>query len=714
MAENKDTTEIEDDSWLAKATAWIASIPANVASFCTDNWLTNTAIPWTIDKVMATTKVTTGWVNTGTSIFTDEVKSWDWISKPGETAANISTWITNTVGLTGDDNSNSKQTLNNVVSILENVGSQFESITNSVYTIADGLTNTLGSTLQEFVSAYGDTVTNNSTFMTVIGKVVSSVATSMVDYQDGVTETQYGVNMEHSWKDTSSSFINTFKKGGNYTVKFLSTTPLDPGSSSENLYGTMMLGTPPVFTNMTDPNSRVYINTFLKDARFLSLTPGLPKYYGGTYTTANNQSNQTKDGNSQLQYLLRNGIDSSVTDKNKRYYEFSANYEEYFAYLETMLNTVRIKMGLATEDDNTYNLYSFTDTKTNTFDSRYNNSLGFYINPSGILSESIDNSQSGTGSEFASRVNSQAATYRQTNYITGMGTGSGVQNGARTASNLINTVLGLKSTMSEQFQIANSWSSNGKTKITKLAKFFAGAVLDVGKMAGSTDTSSLIQQFNTTNGMNVKYPELWEDSGFSKSVSINFEFISPYGDPESIYQHVYVPFLALLCFAMPRQADYNGYVSPFFVRADVPGVFTTDFGMISSMTWTRGGNSDLWSKDGLPLAISGTISIDDLYPYMAMTKRLSYMSANPNYSSFLNSFAGLHAVSNNSTDSLNDYFRQMINRVSGVDNMSNSKGLYNKYSSTQRQSNKNYNTQNKANKFTGINSRSITFLRSTK
>lgn len=711
-------TKIEDDSLLAKNTAWIMSIPSNIINWCADTelagWISDTAVPWITNKISTIVKNTTGVINTVTGVIDNEIQSWDWISKPGEIVANISTWITNTTGLTADEDSNNKQTLNNVVSILDNVGSQFESITNSIYTVYDGLTNTLGSTLQEFVSSYSDYNTEGSTFSTVIGKVISGIATSMVNYQDGVTETQFGISMEHSWKDTSSSFINTFKKGGNYTVKFLSTTPLDPGSSSENLYGTMMLGTPPVFTNMTDPNSRVYINTFLKDAKFLSLTPGLPKYYGGTYTTSNNQSNQTKDGNSQLQYLLRNGIDSSITDKNKRYYEFNTNYEEYFAYLETMLNTVRIKMGLATEDDTTYNLYSFTNTTTNTFDSRYNNSLGFYINPSGILSESIDNSASGTGSEFASQVNSQSSINRRTNYVTGMGTGSSTQSAGRTATNLINTVLGLKNTMSEQFSIASSWASSSKNAIAKLAKFAAGAVLDVGRMAGTTDTSALIQQFNTTNGMNVKYPELWEDSGFSKSVSINFEFISPYGDPESIYQHVYVPFLALLCFAMPRQADYNGYVSPFFVRADVPGVFTIDFGMISSMTWTRGGNSDLWSKDGLPLAISGTISIEDLYPYMAMTKRLSYMSANPNYSSFLNSFAGLHAVSNNGTDSLNNYFKQMINRVSGIDNMPESKGLYNKYSNTQRQSNKKYNTQNKANKFTGINSRSITFLRNTK
>ena len=79
-----------------------------------------------------------------------------------------------------------------------------------------------------------------------------------------------------------------------------------------------------------------------------------------------------------------------------------------------------------------------------------------------------------------------------------------------------------------------------------------------------------------SNGMKVMYPELWNNSDYSKSMTFDFNFVSPYGDPESIFRYVYVPFLALMCLAMPRQADDNGYVSPFFVRADLPGVISSD------------------------------------------------------------------------------------------------------------------------------------------
>jgi hypothetical protein len=182
--------------------------------------------------------------------------------------------------------------------------------------------------------------------------------------------------------------------------------------------------------------------------------------------------------------------------------------------------------------------------------------------------------------------------------------------------------------------------------------------------------------------MKVVYPELWSDSTYMKSVNINFEFISPYGDPLSVFQYVMVPFCALLCFAMPRQAADNGYVSPFFVRADIPGYFTSDLAMITDFTWTKGGESNLWTKDGLPRAISGSLTIQDLYPYLSMTKRFSFLSANPNYTVFLNNLAGLDVVYESDSESnMNDYWKEMLNRVSGEQSEN---GLWNKYQSDER------------------------------
>ena len=42
---------------------------------------------------------------------------------------------------------------------------------------------------------------------------------------------------------------------------------------------------------------------------------------------------------------------------------------------------------------------------------------------------------------------------------------------------------------------------------------------------------------------------------------------------------------------------------------------TTDLGLISDISWTKGGSQNLWTKDGLPRAIDVSLSISDLYPF---------------------------------------------------------------------------------------------------
>jgi len=153
--------------------------------------------------------------------------------------------------------------------------------------------------------------------------------------------------MERSW----TTFLSATLSDENFGVNFLTTTPLDPSENANySLYGNMMLGAPLMYTRQTDPNNRTMINTFVKDSVFLSLTPGTPKYNGGAFQqealnlfsqgVSSSYLNQTPVASEMRDYLLKNGIDKLFGEKDKRYYTFQANYEEYYAYLETMLNTL--------------------------------------------------------------------------------------------------------------------------------------------------------------------------------------------------------------------------------------------------------------------------------------------------------------------------------------------------------------------------------------
>ena len=589
--------------------------------------------------------------------------------------------------------------------------------------------NTALSTVMDSIDEVVSNISENSTdsgvisklksLSSTVGSAVSSMASSFLtnlksSYNDGVTETSFGVKEFSSWQKLVADIKsgNTSKK-----IKVLTTSPLDAGSNSTSLYGTMMLGCPPTFISRTDPLNRGMINSFVKDAKFLSLTPGLPKYNGSRYNHNSSEKNilkQTESSNEMLNYLIKNGVDSDNLSKDKRYYIFQTAFGKFYSYLETMLNTIWLKMGLGTEDNNTFNLYTFFNELDirDTADpkAQYQSAIGFYVNPIGAISENIVNERTNIGESLASQTNDRAQQFQQINYLTGMGTGSAVQKIMATTNKSLALIQGIKDFTSQTFSnTIYGWQSNTGL-ISKIVGAAGGALKDVYAYTTQQDIGATLQAYTSVNGMQVMYPELWSRSDFSKALNFDFNFSSPYGDPLSIFKYVYVPFCTLLCFAMPRQADDNGFVSPFFIRADMPGLFSCDLGIITNITYTRGGAQGLFTKDGLPRAISGSFTIEDLFPYLAMTRRLSFLSANPSYTSFLDSMTGFSAVYEDDSDSssLNEYFKQMLNRTNGKS--SHNKVLWNRFDSSGRASNKLYATKLASNKL-NVSPKSISWLR---
>ena len=598
-----------------------------------------------------------------------------------------------------DSDSSNSSGYSKVMNAIEGIGSAIVDGSNAVISWAS-------SELGDFINVldtYGD---SGNSIGGTISSILKIVKDNMQDYQDGVSETSFGSHQEETWQGSTKSFLNYFKAANakvsadSRKVNFLSSTPLDSGASREALYGSMMLGCPFLFNKTADPGNRTIINTFVKDGRFLSLTPGMPKYNGTSYTaaTANSYLNQTTTPEAMLKYLQKNGLDQDFTNKDKRYYTFETKYEEYFAYLETMLNAIWVKLGLA-KNGETFNLFTFFDLKASDSNgginaenyksllAQYNSSIGFFVNIASAVSESVDSSQTSFGSELESEANQMSDNYQKINYITGMGTGSGAKNLSRKIGIASTSISGVLQKLKDVFgNTRNAYEAmtNAHGTIAKgaaIAKLLITPALDISNFNNTEDLGAVMQSFATSNGMKVKYPELWSDTTYSKNVNFNFSFVSPYGDPLSIFKYVYVPFLSLLCFALPRQAAENGYVSPFFVRADVPGLFTSDLALITSMSWTKGGGNALWTKDGLPRAIDVSITISDLYQYLSMTKRVSCLSANPSYAVFLDSLTGMMALndSTSSDNELNEYFKEMIDRVNGK---GTGPSLWNKFNKT--------------------------------
>ena len=301
--------------------------------------------------------------------------------------------------------------------------------------------NTKFSEFGSYADAFGEYFTNLLSIegadglAGIFNGIMSVVHDGLADYKDGISETSFGALMEESWGSNSSkSFLNYFNRTySNYNaterkVNIMESTPLDPGDSRESLFGTMILGTPYTFSEISDPNNRSFINSFIKDSKILSLTPGMPKFNGLTsYSTIKNSIlNQTETPDEMLAYLTRNGLDANFSTKDKRYYTFEAKYEDYLAYLETMLNAIWIKLGLSKNGEQ-FNLFSFFDIKqekegginysgASSLKPQYNSSIGFFTNIASSVSESIDSQTTSNGSSLSDRANTNSAEYQNLNY----------------------------------------------------------------------------------------------------------------------------------------------------------------------------------------------------------------------------------------------------------------------------------------------------------
>lgn len=152
-------------------------------------------------------------------------------------------------------------------------------------------------------------------------------------------------------------------------------------------------------------------------------------------------------------------------------------------------------------------------------------------------------------------------------------------------------------------------------------------------------------------------PEMWTDSSFSKSYSFTLQLRSPYGDPVSIFQSLYVPLAMLLAGALPRSAGTNMYTSPFMLRAYCKGQFSIPYGIIESLSVKRGGEEFGWTQHGLPRAIDLELSIKDLTPvvFMGVSDRklfdlgallngknpLNFLEANDAFQEYMDTLCGL-------------------------------------------------------------------------
>jgi hypothetical protein len=117
----------------------------------------------------------------------------------------------------------------------------------------------------------------------------------------------------------------------------------------------------------------------------------------------------------------------------------------------------------------------------------------------------------------------------------------------------------------------------------------------------------------------VDIPKHWQSSDVQlPKANYSMTLISPYGNPISLLQNIYIPLSMMLAGALPLAGGRASYTSPFICELFDRGKIQIRLGMIESLTITRGTSNLGYSLNNKPLAIDVSMSIVDLSSIMSM------------------------------------------------------------------------------------------------
>ena len=288
-----------------------------------------------------------------------------------------------------------------------------------------------------------------------------------------------------------------------------------------------------------------------------------------------------------------------------RYYSFQLDYANYNAYVNTLcwacalnlnlLNQPYIGVGMSEHgkfnqpslfmgrriSENVDGVFNFSQKFTSNF--KYTGAIAFYVNSDSQISESV--STSTTQSQLSEKVNGISDLAREIQFI--LGTNGKIASAAEAAGK-----MGVGTMSSVLSGIASSFTGSGSLLSTigeSMSTIMAG-----GKMI---------------------FPEIWQDTQFSRSFSINIKLVSPDNDDLSIYHNILVPLMHLLALALPRGTSTNSYISPFLVRAAYKSFMNIDLGIVTGLSISRGAEG-CWNRHGIPTVVDVSLDIKDLYPVM--------------------------------------------------------------------------------------------------
>ena len=113
-------------------------------------------------------------------------------------------------------------------------------------------------------------------------------------------------------------------------------------------------------------------------------------------------------------------------------------------------------------------------------------------------------------------------------------------------------------------------------------------------------------------GAYVDIPKKWDDSSISfPTITYTMSLMSPYGNPISQLQNIFIPLCMILAGSLPLKAGQSAYTSPFLCSVFNKGVQSIKLGMITSVSINRGVNNLGFSRTKRALGYEVSFTVTD-------------------------------------------------------------------------------------------------------
>jgi len=392
-----------------------------------------------------------------------------------------------------------------------------------------------------------------------------------------------------------------------------------------------------------DWRGRVYLQHIMENTPSVIFKAGRPRYMdpsdSGTGALAALMNMENDDERTSHLDELYPSTDGNET----YYYTFEDDWDNFVSYVNGLVRYTAVNMGIDGFKD--FNLDTTSMRSDSWIQNFFSGALGlshyvaFYVEAGGT-SSSDSGSNSTAESQIASGLKTLGQTKRELDFLLG--------NDSRANQNA-----------NASDDAYTEWANNLKSTYSGIS----GIDGILNKLAGA--------HTSITTGANLLFPQIWSDSQFTASYSVEIKLQSPYGDKYSIFQNIMIPLLTLLSLSLPRQSGKQGYTGPFIIQCWSKGWFSVNCGIIDSIDIKKGGSSGKeWSIDNLPTEVNVTLNIKDLYPTIMSTSyrgRIAFAN-NVGLTEYLKCLSGIQLSDFQPTMSLQQALNALLRGVTDIPN----------------------------------------------